>query len=67
MNISEKRNQLDRTTSKKLNKLSFFFLNSTIDGIYYFQRTWTWTCVTLDCFRDIILETIVWDSFLNYV
>ena len=25
MNISEKRNQLDRTTSKKLNKLSFFF------------------------------------------
>lgn len=50
MNISEKINQLDRTTSKKLNKLSFFFLNSTIDGIYYFQRTWTWTCVTLDWF-----------------
>ena len=50
MNISEKRNQLDRTTSKKLNKLSFFFFNSTIDGIYYFQRTWTWTCVTLDWF-----------------
>ena len=24
MNISEKRNQLDRTTSKKLNKLRFF-------------------------------------------